>query len=48
MSQPQIDPKELIPAGMGVLLGLGLLAFMIALAAVLGLPMSVNFGIPYQ
>ena len=48
MSLPNIDPKELVPAGVGMLLGLCLIAFMIGLAAVLGLSMAINFGIPYQ
>ena len=48
MAQPQIDPKEFVPAGVGLVLGLGILVFFIALAAVLGLSMSINFGIPYQ
>lgn len=48
MTQTNIDPKEFVPAGVGVLIGLGLLLFFVALAAVLGLPMSINFGVPYQ
>jgi len=48
MTQPHIDPKELVPAGIGMILGLGILAFLIVLALLLGLPMSITFGIPYQ
>lgn len=37
-SKPLIDPKELVPAGVGFFLGLGLLVFFYLLATTLGMP----------
>lgn len=43
------DPKELVPAALGFLLGIGILAIFLALAKVLGLTLLVNNGaIPHQ
>lgn len=44
-----IDPKELVPAAFGFVLGIGILAFFVSLAMVLGLTLLVNHGnIPHQ
>jgi hypothetical protein len=51
MSDPKlpIDPKELAPAAIGLMLGVGLLIGFGVLASVLGLTLFVNHGdIPYQ
>jgi hypothetical protein len=37
-SKPLIDPKELVPAGVGFFLGLGILVFFYLLATSLGMP----------
>ncbi|MBZ0150316.1 MAG: hypothetical protein K8J09_02205 [Planctomycetes bacterium] len=48
-SKPLIDPKDLVPAVQGFVLGLGLLAFFFVLALGLGLTTFVNYGdVPYQ
>lgn len=48
MSLP-IDPKELVPAAAGFVLGLGILTFFVGLAKVLSLTLLVNHGnIPHQ
>ncbi|MGE3171352.1 MAG: hypothetical protein AB7O97_01925 [Planctomycetota bacterium] len=46
MSEPLIDPKELVPAGMGFVVGLGILALLIGIGLALGLTPSLQFGIP--
>jgi hypothetical protein len=44
-----IDPKELVPAGVGVMLGVGLIVAFVALAAGIGLTLLVDQGdIPHQ
>ena len=44
-----IDPKELVPAALGFVLGLGLLAFFVLLAMALDLQLLVNHAnIPHQ
>ncbi len=48
MSQPPIDPKELMPVGVGFVLGLGIVAFFIVLGLTIGLSPSLDFGIPHQ
>lgn len=46
---PLIDPKELVPALLGLGLGLGMLCFFVLLAMSLGMPLLVNHGnIPMQ
>ena len=45
----QIDPKELMPAGIGFFIGLLILAGFFLLATVMGLPTHVeSFDIPKQ
>lgn len=48
MNKPPIDPKELVPAGIGFGIGLGIIAFFILLGLSLGLTASIDFGIPHQ
>jgi hypothetical protein len=48
MNQLPIDPKELIPAGIGFCIGLCILAFFIVLGLSIGLTASIDFGIPHQ
>lgn len=44
-----IDPKELVPAALGFVLGVGILGFFLGLAKVLGLTLLVNHAnIPHQ
>lgn len=46
---PLIDPKELVPAALGVGVGIGILCFFVLLAMALGMPLLVNHGnIPMQ
>jgi hypothetical protein len=46
---PLLDPKELVPAAGGFVLGIGIIVFFIGLAKVLGLALLVNHGnIPHQ
>jgi hypothetical protein len=50
-SKPQlpIDPKELIPAGVGLALGVALILFFVVLATSLGLTLFVDQGdVPHQ
>ncbi len=50
-SHPQlpIDPKELVPAAVGFVAGLGILAFFVLLALAMGLTTIVNHAnIPMQ
>ncbi|MBX3463494.1 MAG: hypothetical protein KF830_10000 [Planctomycetes bacterium] len=37
-SKPLLDPKELMPAALGLVLGFGILAFFVLLAISLGMP----------
>ncbi len=44
-----IDPKELVPAGIGVALGVALIVGFVVLALGIGLTLFVDHGdIPYQ
>lgn len=43
-----IDPKELVPAGVGFVLGCAIMAALVAIGLVLGCSPSIQFGIPYQ
>ena len=44
-----IDPKDLVPAVLGFVVGLGILAFFVGLAAVLQMPLLViHSNIPHQ
>jgi hypothetical protein len=44
-----IDPKELVPAALGFVLGLGILAFFVVLTQVLGMPQLVEHeNVPRQ
>lgn len=44
-----IDPKELVPAGIGFVIGLVLIGAFVALALALGLTLLVDHGnIPHQ
>jgi len=47
--QPPIDPKELLPAAIGLMLGVGILIGFGILATVLGMTLFVDHNaIPYQ
>ena len=50
MSTPKssFDPKELTPAVVGMLAGLGILAFLVVLGLALGMTPSILFGVPQQ
>ncbi len=44
-----IDPKELVPAAIGFVVGLGILTFFLGVAKILSLTLLVNHGnIPHQ
>lgn len=45
-TRPAIDPKELLPLAQGLGLGLCLLALLVLVAFVMGLSMSIDFGLP--
>jgi hypothetical protein len=45
---PKIDLREFAPAGMGLAIGLGILAALVALGLAVGLTPSLQFGIPFQ
>ena len=48
-SKPLIDPKELVPAAIGVVLGVCILAGFVLLASSLGLTLLVDHSnIPHQ
>ncbi len=50
-SKPQlpIDPKELVPAGVGAAVGVALILFFVLLATSIGLTLFVDHGdIPHQ
>jgi hypothetical protein len=48
-SQLPIDPKELTPAAIGLMIGVGILIGFGVLASVLGMTLFVDHGdIPYQ
>lgn len=48
MSLPPIDPKELVPAGIGFCIGLGIIVFFIVLGLSIGLTASIQLGVPHQ
>jgi len=50
VDKPRIlDPKDLLPVGQGFAIGLGILAFFLGLAKLVGLTLLVNHGnIPHQ
>jgi hypothetical protein len=49
MSKPLIDPKELVPAAIGLVLGFCLIGFFAVLAQTLGLQLYVDYSnIPRQ
>ncbi len=48
-SKPLIDPKELVPAGFGVAIGVGILVFFYLLAAGLHMPLlAETWALPRQ
>jgi len=42
----KFDPRELAPAVVGLAIGCGIMAVLIAIGLVLGLTPSIHFGIP--
>lgn len=42
----KFDPRELTPVILGVVVGCGIMAVLIAIGLVLGLTPSIHFGIP--
>lgn len=47
-STPLIDPKELLPAAVGFLVGLAIMAVFVLIGLALGLSPSLQFGLPHQ
>ena len=48
-TKPLVDPKELVPAGIGFVLGLGLLVFFYLLASTLSMPLfAETWALPRQ
>lgn len=48
-SKPLLDPKELVPAGIGFFLGLGILVFFYLLTTTLGMPTFAElYALPRQ
>lgn len=48
-SKPLLDPKELAPAGVGFVLGLGILVFFYLLASTLHMPLlAETWALPRQ
>jgi hypothetical protein len=48
-SKPLLDPKELLPAGAGLAIGVGLLVFFYLLAVGIGMPtLAETWALPRQ
>jgi hypothetical protein len=48
MADRPFDPQELQPLFAGLVLGAGIMALLVVLGLLIGLPASITFGCPHQ